>query len=38
MAASASGVGLACWRRAMAAPRLVWGLLNGGSPTSLSLR
>jgi hypothetical protein len=38
MAASASGVKLACWRRAMVAPRLVWGLLNGGSPASLSSR
>jgi hypothetical protein len=38
MAASASGEGLACWRRANATPRLSWGLLNVGSPASSNLR
>jgi hypothetical protein len=38
MAASASGEGLACWRRANAAPRLAWGLLNVSSPASLNSR
>jgi hypothetical protein len=38
MAALASGEGLAYWRRANAAPRLAWGLLNVGSPASLNSR
>jgi hypothetical protein len=38
MAASASGEGLACWRRANAAPKLAWGLLNVGSPASSNSR
>jgi hypothetical protein len=38
MDASASGEGLACWRRANAAPKLCWGLLNVGSPTSSNSR
>jgi hypothetical protein len=29
---------LACWRRASAAPRLAWGLLNVGSPASSNSR
>jgi hypothetical protein len=38
MVALASGEGLACWRRANAAPRLAWGLLNVGNPTSSNMR
>jgi hypothetical protein len=38
MAALALGEGLACWRRANAAPRLAWGLLNVGSPASSNSR
>jgi hypothetical protein len=38
MVASASGEGLACWRRAIAAPRLAWGLLNVSSPASSNSR
>jgi hypothetical protein len=38
MAVSASGEGLACWRRAIVASRLAWGLLNVGSPASSNSR
>jgi hypothetical protein len=38
MVASASGVGLACWRRAIAVPMLAWGLLNVGRPASSNSR
>jgi hypothetical protein len=38
MAASTSGEGLACWRRANAVPRLAWGLLNVGNPASSNSR
>jgi hypothetical protein len=38
MVASASGVGLACWRRTIEAPRLAWGLLKIGSPASSNSR
>jgi hypothetical protein len=38
MSVLASGEGLACWRRANAAPKLPWGLLNVGSPASSNSR
>jgi hypothetical protein len=37
MAASTSGKGLACWRRANAAPRLAWGAVERREPRLFKL-